>query len=142
MSPAEKLLSRLTKVRQRGPRQWSACCPSHDSKSSASLSIKECDDGRLLLHDFGGCSVETVLGAVGLQVKDLFVDAPRAPGAGTPAAKLKLPASQALEILSRESLLVFVVGSDMHKKRSITDTDFGRLAVAVRRVQQIAEATR
>ena len=44
MSPAENVLSRLDKVRQRQPGQWSARCPAHIDKSP-SLSIRETPQG-------------------------------------------------------------------------------------------------
>jgi hypothetical protein len=69
---AAVILPRLQRVRQTGRAQWVACCPCHDSRSRSSLSIRELGDGRVLLHDFGGCAVEDVLGAVGLSMADLF----------------------------------------------------------------------
>lgn len=69
---AAALLSRLDRVRKTGPDRWVACCPTHDSTSKSSLAIRELPDGRVLLHDFGGCDVEAVLGAVGLTTADLF----------------------------------------------------------------------
>jgi hypothetical protein len=60
---AEVLLSRLDGVRQTGPDRWIARCPAHDD-GRASLSLRELDDGRVLLHDFAGCAVEEVLAAV------------------------------------------------------------------------------
>ncbi len=69
---ASTLLSRLERVRQTGPSRWVACCPAHDSTSKSSLAIRELPDGRVLLHDFAGCDIQTVLGAVGLTIADLF----------------------------------------------------------------------
>ena len=69
---AAALLSRLDRVRKTGADRWVACCPCHASDSKSSLAIRELPDGRVLLHDFGGCDVETVLGAVGLTIGDLF----------------------------------------------------------------------
>jgi hypothetical protein len=69
---AATLLSRLERVRQTGPGRWVAACPSHESRSKSSLAIRELPDGRVLLHDFGGCDLATVLGAVGLTINDLF----------------------------------------------------------------------
>jgi hypothetical protein len=48
-----------------------AKCPGHDDEKS-SLSIKEGDDGRVLLHCHAGCSFEVILDALGLEAKDLF----------------------------------------------------------------------
>jgi hypothetical protein len=136
MSPADKLLQRLHGVRQRGPGQWSARCPAHADRSP-SLSIRERDDGALLVHCWAGCDADAIVGAAGLGLADLF---PARSSSGKPS-KLKLPAAQALEILNREALLIYVVGSDMHRGRTIDDAGFDRLAVAVRRVGQIVEAT-
>lgn len=78
----ETLLARLDHVRKTGRAQWVACCPAHESKSRQSLSIAESADGRVLVHDFGGCSALAVLEAIGLDFVDLF---PRDPDdAGRP----------------------------------------------------------
>ena len=69
---AGTLLSRLDRVRKVGLGRWVAACPSHDSRSKSSLAIRELPDGRVLLRDFGGCTVEDVLGAVGLTMAELF----------------------------------------------------------------------
>ena len=69
---ASTLVSRLQRVRKTGRAQWVACCPCHDSRSGSSLAIRELADGRVLVHDFGGCAVEDVLGAVGMKMADLF----------------------------------------------------------------------
>jgi len=71
MSAAEKLLDRLQRVKQVAPGRWIASCPLHNTKGQA-LSIRETDDGRVLLHDFGGCGTDEVLSTLGLSVADLF----------------------------------------------------------------------
>jgi len=76
MTPAQKLLNRLEKVRRTGEGRYVACCPAHDDRTP-SLSIKECDDGRLLVHCFAGCPTGDVLTAVGLSLGDLFPDGMR-----------------------------------------------------------------
>ena len=70
-SPASRLLPRLQGVRETGPCRWIAQCPAHDDRSP-SLSVRELEDGRLLIHDFAGCEPFAVLTAVGLEMKDLF----------------------------------------------------------------------
>lgn len=139
--PADTLLQRLDKVRERGRGQWSARCPAHDDKGP-SLSIKETADGAVLVHCFAGCSVAEVLGAVGLDFDALFPPRPMTPGAGTGPKKLKLPAAQALEILATEATVIAIVGGDMVRRKTITDVDHQRLIKAVGRVNTIAEATR
>ena len=70
----EELLSRLEGVRQRQGNRWSARCPAHADRSP-SLSIKEGDDGRLLLHCFAGCDSKSICNALGLTLADLFSEA-------------------------------------------------------------------
>ncbi len=46
-------------------------CPSHDdARQSLSLGQRA---GKFLLHDFAGCATETILAAVGVEMKDLFL---------------------------------------------------------------------
>lgn len=67
-------LSRLQKVRKNG-NDYVACCPAHEDKSP-SLTIAEKEDGRILVHCFAGCSADEVVGAVGLELKDLMPETP------------------------------------------------------------------
>lgn len=71
LDPASLMLARLEGVIQTG-KGWRARCPSHGGRS-ASLAIAQGDNGRLLVHCFAGCQVHEVLGAIGLQVGDLFM---------------------------------------------------------------------
>lgn len=68
---AETLLNQLAKVRKNGVGKWMACCPAHDDRTP-SLSVKEGEDGHILIHCFAGCSLEEILGAVGLEMGALF----------------------------------------------------------------------
>lgn len=70
MSAAD-LLDRLQKVKKTGENRWIACCPAHADRSP-SLSIRELDDGRTLLHCFGGCESFSVLTSVGLDWSAMF----------------------------------------------------------------------
>jgi hypothetical protein len=66
----DRVLDRLEQVKKNGS-GWLACCPAHDDRT-ASLSVKEGDDGRVLLFCHAGCSVEQIVGELGLGVHDLF----------------------------------------------------------------------
>ena len=72
-TPIEVVLSRLNGVKVNGRGKWMARCPTRADKSP-SLSIRKLDDGRVLLHDFGGDSVIDVLAAIGLTFADLHTD--------------------------------------------------------------------
>ena len=70
----EQLLPLLDGVEKSG-RRWLGRCAAHDDRSP-SLSIREGEDGRILLHCFAGCSVEAVCEAIGCRLADLFPDGP------------------------------------------------------------------
>jgi hypothetical protein len=74
-SPVDLLLPRLERVRQTGPGTWLASCPTSrhgQGDRSRGLSVREGDDGRVLLHCFAGCPVDEIIAALGLALSDLF----------------------------------------------------------------------
>ena len=83
MSAAEKLLSRLQRVKRTGPGRWIASSPTREDRHP-SLAIRELDDGRILVHDFGGDDVASIMAAVGLDLTDLF---PAQPGQAAEASR-------------------------------------------------------
>ena len=67
----DEFLSKLKKVRRgSGERQSTACCPAHDDREP-SLSITKAGDGRILFYCHAGCSQESVVSAMGLDMSDL-----------------------------------------------------------------------
>lgn len=77
------VLQKFERVKEAGPGKYSALCTGHADKSP-SLTIRETDDGRVLLHCFAGCPTENVLAGAGLTFADLFPertrhDRPRGP---------------------------------------------------------------
>lgn len=87
-NPIDRVISRFARVKQAGPARWIASCPTsrhpHGDRSRG-LSIRETEDGTVLLHDFGGCSSSEILSAVGLEWSDLF----RKTDTYTPKRKLR-----------------------------------------------------
>jgi hypothetical protein len=71
MLPLEKVLNNLPGAPKPSGDGFVACCPAHDDHDP-SLSIREMDDGRVLLHCHAGCPMEKVVAALGLCLKDLF----------------------------------------------------------------------
>ncbi|MCQ2031960.1 virulence-associated protein E [Stutzerimonas zhaodongensis] len=71
MNPIDNLLPRLDKVKPNGAGKWLACCPAHDDKNP-SLSVKEAEDGTVLLKCWAGCAATEITAAVSLEVRDLF----------------------------------------------------------------------
>jgi hypothetical protein len=131
---AEQLLSRCEKVRATGNGNWIARCPAHDDKTP-SMTVREVNDGRILVHCFAGCSVDEIVGAVGLELDALFP--PKCVGAAAVKAFRKpFPAESVLEALSDELLVASIIASDMHKKREISEQDYKRLWLAFERISE------
>lgn len=122
------LLSRLDGVKGRNG-SWSAKCPAHADRSP-SLSVKELPDGRILMHCFGGCGTDAVLGALGLSMGDLF---PKCLGE-LPQRRGDFTAIDALRALAFESSVVALVASDLAEGKAISETDAQRARVACGRI--------
>lgn len=127
------LLSRLEKVRGRNG-SWMAKCPAHPD-GSPSLSIKHLADGRILLHDFGGCDTGDVLAAIGLTVSDLF---PERLGE-MPQRRGDFTAMDALRALSFEGSVVALVASDLAEGKPISEIDARRVRQSVGRIATALE---
>lgn len=74
MSALDRVLERLDGARRSGS-GWTARCPSHEDRH-ASLSVGEGDDGRVLVTCFAGCDAESIVAALGLDLRDLFEPRP------------------------------------------------------------------
>lgn len=131
---AQTLLSRLDRVKATGKGRWVACCPAHDSKSRQSLAITETPDGKVLVHDFGGCDVHEVLGAVGLKVNDLFADSGEIRN-----SKLPFSYADALRCVSFEALVVAVSAGNIASGEVLSDDDRARLRLAQQRITKALE---
>ncbi len=123
------LISHLEKVRPTGRGSWIASCPAHADKSP-SLTIRETDDGKVLLHCFAGCSVAEVLASVDLDFDALF---PPRQHHGRPERR-PFPAADVLRALAAEALFVASCGVSMLSGR-FTSADRERLILAVSRIQ-------
>jgi len=77
MRPMSLILSKLEKVKRSG-KGYTARCPGHDD-NHASLSVREVEDGKVLLKCHATCTLEAILKALGLEKRDLFVNQPDQP---------------------------------------------------------------
>jgi len=139
MTPIENTLSRLEKVRQRQPGQWSARCPAHADKGP-SLSVRETPEGSVLLHCFAGCEVAEIVAAMGFELNDLFPPRDKPTSAPKRIAKL-LTAGQALELLAQESLFAAVAIGNYFHGVVLTQEDIDRLTTAAGRIGLLREQT-
>jgi len=136
----ESLLDRLEGVRRYG-KGYRAKCPAHDGKSTTSLSITEGDDGRILLHDFGGCDPLAVISACGLQIADLFPK--RCTHYTTKKQRKELRQlarhadwKAAQSMLEFESRVVWVAGKQIKKGEPLNDGDEARVDMAMHRIAE------
>jgi hypothetical protein len=138
-APIDILLNPLENVRQYG-QGYRAKCPAHDGKSPGSLSIAIGDDGRILLHCFGGCSALDVVHSVGLELSDLFEK--RLMHNATPAERrvLRELARQcqwkaAVPALMSESIVVLMAAGMLDKGEALSKADDARLMLAIERIE-------
>jgi hypothetical protein len=71
MTPRE--IAGLLNAKSCGQGRWTARCPAHHDRSP-SLSIAEGCDGRSLLFCHRGCELDAIVQALGIEVRDLFLD--------------------------------------------------------------------
>src|SRR3954452_11006617 len=81
--------------------QWSARCPSHEDRQ-ASLTIAQGRDGQWLLTCWAGCTLEQIVHAAGLNMRDLFPSSSEralwnAPVRAQTLAGMALPSPRELE---------------------------------------------
>lgn len=123
-------------ARPTGRDRWRAACPVCGGANRSTLSIGLGDSGAVLLRCWKSeCDAEQIAQAAGLQIGDLF---PPRESFGKPARRRRLvSATQALDLLQREALVVFAVACDMQQRRAISSADFDRLASAASHIQAL-----
>lgn len=116
----DKVISCLDKVKPAGANKWKACCPAHNDKSP-SLAISETSDGTVLLKCWAGCSAQSIVSAMGLELRDLF------PGVNQPR---RGPSKQAIE----HERMVYRVGKSLHDQGKLEGDDLQRFNLAKQRL--------
>lgn len=132
------MLSRLERVRRTGKDRWMCRCPAHGDKGP-SLSIRELEDGRVLVHCFASCSVDEVLSAVGMTVEDLFPD--RINGHGSKGERRPFPAADVLRAIAFEATVVAIAASGVARGEALSEVDRGRLLLAAQRINAAVRET-
>lgn len=69
---------------------YMAMCPVHNTKDS-SMSVKQADDGSILLHCHRGCDTRDIVDALGLKMSDLFADGRKGVSAAHDFKKIEKP---------------------------------------------------
>lgn len=127
----DSFLAKLDKVKPRGRNNWQARCPAHADKGP-SLSVRELDDGRVLVHCFAGCSIHEILHAVGMEMSDLFP--PRDVG-NAHRERRPFHATDALRAVGFEALVVCAAAASLASGEPLSAVDRERLILAGQRIQ-------
>lgn len=128
----DALLSQLHGVKPgHGAGRYIARCPAHEDRSP-SLTIRQVEDGRILLHCFAGCDALDVLGACGMAMTDLFPE----PLTRERLPRVHMPFSpmDALMCLVEESAVVSIAASDIALGKILSDEDASRVCTAAGRI--------
>ncbi len=133
---AEILLSKLHKVKRTGSGRWMACCSAHQDRN-ASLSIRELDDGRVLVHCFAECTVAEVLAAVGLEFSDLM---PEQLQSEYKSARHAFSAWDVLKALAFEAEFIQMCALRLSKNVPLAAPDLDRLNVSANRIKSAIDA--
>jgi len=130
------LITLLHGVKKTGPNRWIAKCSAHEDKRP-SLTITEKDDGRVLIHCFGGCGAADILAAVGLDFDALFPPNLQ-DHRGKPVRKPWNP-YDLLKLNAFEASIVALTALRMGNGYTLTDDDKKRLLTAHQRLQKASE---
>jgi hypothetical protein len=136
--PIDIILPRLEGhgLRQTGPDKYVFRCPAHDDRT-ASVALKELDDGRIVIHDFAGCPTEAILASIGLTFRDLFPPRldfdPDKPRPKPP----RFSAHELIRTAAFEARVVAIGAADLLAGKPLSDSDRERLALAVETLDAI-----
>lgn len=130
----DTLLENLQKVKKTGASKWQACCPSHHDRSP-SLSIRELDDGRVLIHCHAGCGAMEILNVLGLDWAALHASKSFGDQSYKPIRK-PWNASDVLSALAFEILLAWNFSKAMCDGKILSGPEHNRLLTCASRMQK------
>lgn len=125
------MLCRFDNVKESGSGQYSCRCPAHADKSN-SLGIKQGDGDRIMMNCFAGCSVKSILDAVGLDWKDILPS-------NENEEKIKQTGFNpysVLKMIRDEVLIIGLASADIRKGKPLNDKEHDRLLKAVNNVRR------
>ncbi len=125
------VLQHLSKVKKTS-KGFQALCPAHTDKSP-SLSIREGDDGRILLHCHAGCTAEAVVASIGLKLSDLYHPATNTTRRPPPAPGISR--SELHKAASFEKTILYFASCDLSRGKTLNATDIARCDLARTRLQ-------
>jgi hypothetical protein len=131
MSKIDNLLNSLEGVRKGANGNYMCKCPAHEDRL-ASLTIKEADDGRILLNCFAGCGALEILNALGMNWDALYPDTKDT----LKSVKQRISPRAAAEQLSLESKIIFNYAKMINAGQN---PDTGRLLESIAKIDKIKE---
>jgi hypothetical protein len=143
IAPLENLLNRLESVRPCGE-GYRADCP-NGHRSRGNLSIKQCDDGRILIHCFSGCSLNEILDATGLRIADIMPERINYKSSPQQVKKWRQDAThrdwaEFAKDFGHECLIVYVAGLQLCNNEPLNSEEMDRLKLALKRIGNIKGA--
>ena len=130
----EPILSRLDKVRKSG-KGYTARCPAHEDRM-ASLSLRETND-RVLIHCFAGCPPAAVLGAIGLELADLFDRSEEKPMRKHDRDLTLLSAIRRNPALHHDLEIIRLGADAIRRQAALTPADIDTFSAALRRFDDV-----
>ncbi|MEW6038014.1 MAG: DNA primase [Pseudomonadota bacterium] len=140
--PVGEFLARLEGLRETGAGRWMAKCPAHKDRTP-SLSIRQCEDGRILVFCFAGCAAEDIVSAVGLTLADLFPERPpplegRRSRDGIPEQRVR----DLCILAAQEAAVCVIAANDLAAGRPLPEADRRRVGLAAETLRAILAEVR
>lgn len=131
----DEFVGRLDKSKQHG-RNWLARCPAHEDRKP-SLTVTEGADSRVIVHCFAGCSVESIVGALGLELDALFPERPVPIHEGRARPhRVKFNPHHIIDAVSEEITLLAVYSAMLDRGETPTPEDRARMRVSAARIEE------
>ena len=146
MNPSlQMLLNRMEHLRPAGDNRWRCRCPVHGGGGRDSLSIKSCDDGRVLIHCFAGCEPLEILKVCGLELTDIMPERLTHHATPTERKKWRHQATmadweRARSKIQQESRIIWIAGKQIIDGKPLNDVDDARLDEALEQIVQAGRA--
>lgn len=131
------LLNKLDKVKKTGRDSYRACCPGHQGTNPTALSITQVDDGRILMNCHRGCSIDEILGSIGMDINDLFPDGAVANHAGK--VKQAFNPKDVLAAMREEAMIIYLYGNSVINNEPIIEDRRKRALLAIERIRTSME---
>lgn len=128
-APIERFRQRVERWRDNGQGRYMCRCPAHEDKNP-SLSVRENDDGMLLLHCFAGCSTSDILDAVGLSWRQMWPW--DSPGGANGSQRSR-------DRLSYYRTMLSILAADKDAGKPETDESRAAKAEAIRELERTGE---